>query len=255
MKKIITYFRYFLDYLKNGDIVSVISSVNYIRRGKSHKQDRLVKTSIGKFYCRKNTNDFQFANYFYEWGVKKYILAQENRFTVFIDGGACIGDYSVLMSRYVDRCIAFEPVSFNYQALLENIKLNHLEKKIDAFPFALGDENKAVYFVFNPVNTGASFKSPNDKPSDCAAEQRTMDSLIPQLGIIPSDRVLFKLDVEGMENEAILGARSFIRNHKELTLIIEDKHSGEEKIRKTLSEIARFEFGIVDEYNIFARKI
>ncbi len=255
MKKLATYFRYLVDYLKYGDVVSVHSSFRYIRKGESHKNDRLIRTSIGNFHCRKNTNDFQYANKFYEWGVKKFILDRKNNFTVFIDGGACIGDYSILMARYVDRCIAFEPVSNNYQSLLGNIALNNLGHKIKPFPFALGDENTEVFFVFNPVNTGASHRVRDDMPTDCKVQQRTMDSLLPELGILPSDQVLFKLDVEGMENEAIRGAKDFIRDQPGLTLIIEDKHSGDEAIKKTLSEIAPFEFGIIDDYNIFARKI
>jgi len=255
MNKTLTYLRYLLDYLKYGDLGSVLSSVRYISKGKSHKNDRIIRTSIGKFFCRKNTNDFQFANYFYEWGVKKYMLREHKNFNVFIDGGACVGDYSILMSRYIDRCIAIEPVSYNYEALRENLKLNKLSEKVRSFQVALGDENMEVYFVFNPVNTGASYKSPGNTPSDCKAPQRTLDSLLPQLGILPTDKVLLKLDLEGMEMEAIQGAKEFIRNHKELTLIIEDKHTGDRTIMNTLKEIAGFEFGIIDDYNIFARKI
>jgi hypothetical protein len=35
---------------------------------------------------------------------------------------------------------------------------------------------------------------------------------------------------------------------------MEDKHSGEDLIRETLEGMARFEFGTVDEFNIFAKK-
>ena len=255
MGKLLTYLRYLLDYLKHYNIAPILSSIRYIRTGKSNKNDIIIKTSIGKFKCRKNTNDFQFANFFYEWDVKKFVLGQKNRFSVFIDCGACIGDYCIFMSRYVDRCIAFEPVCHNYQALLENIELNHLAGKIKAFPIALGDENKEISFVFNPTNTGASHKSNDNEASDCMSKQRTLDFLLPELGILSSDHILFKLDCEGMENEAILGARNFIKNHENLTMIIEDNFSSEQSIKKTLSAIASFEFGIINDCNIFARKL
>ena len=257
MKKLnkgLTYFRYLLDYLINGDFVSIYSSFRYVRHGASHQNDRIIHTSIGTFHCRKNTNDFQFANYYYEWGVKKFMLNKKDRFNVFIDGGACIGDYSILMSRYMDRCLAIEPMQDNYSALVENIRLNQLGHKIKTFPVALGDINSDAYFIFNPVNTGASFKSPDNKPTPHKAVQQTFDSLWPELGLLPTDKILFKLDIEGMENEAIRGARNFILTHPEITLIVEDKHSGLEQIKKSLSDIAAFEFGFIDDYNIFARK-
>jgi FkbM family methyltransferase len=254
MKKLTTYLRYLRDYLKHGDIISVLCSVRYILYGKSHSKDRRIKTSIGRFNCRKYTNDFQFANKFYEWGVKKFVLAQHGRYNVFIDGGACIGEYSVLMANYMDRCIAFEPVTSNYKNLVENIGLNHFGNKIKGMQVALGDESREVYFVFNPVNTGASHKSAGNVPSDYLVQQHSFDYLLPQLEILPSDRILFKLDVEGMESEAIRGATEFIKNHNEMLFIIEDKLSGDENIRETLSRIANFEFGFIDDYNIFARK-
>jgi bacterioferritin (cytochrome b1) len=36
---------------------------------------------------------------------------------------------------------------------------------------------------------------------------------------------------------------------------MEDKHSGKDKIIEILNAKAKFEFGVVDEYNIFAKKI
>ena len=86
MNKLYTYFMYFLEYLKHKDILSIIASVNYLLFKKSLRTDRIIKSSIGTFFCRRNTNDFQFANYHYEWGVKKFILKRAKEFTFYIDG-------------------------------------------------------------------------------------------------------------------------------------------------------------------------
>ena len=255
MNKAITYARYFFDYLKHGDLVSIIASVKYILNKSSHSSDRIIRTSAGTFFCRKNTNDFQFANFYYEWGVKKYILKHINEYTVFIDGGACIGDYSILLSRYGIRCIAFEPVLNNYEVLIRNIDLNNLKSKVKALPVGLGDKNFRAKFVFNPVNTGASHIANNKDSVDCMAEIRTLDSLLPDLDININDKILIKLDVEGMELEAIRGATDFIGNFPNITFVTEFKHSGYASIKETLSKIAPFEFGIVDEFNIYAKKI
>ena len=255
MKKIKTYFRYLWEYLRHGDIISIVSSVKYLLFRTSHGKDRIIKTSVGTFFCRKNTNDFQFANYGYEWGVKKYLLDNRNSYAVFIDGGACVGDYCVLLSRYGIRCIAFEPVMETFNVLVKNFELNSLTDKILAFPYGLGAENGQADFVFNPVNTGASHIATDRHEKDFQVNIRTLDSLIPSMAIHPKEHILVKLDVEGMEPDAIRGAKNFILQYPNITFVIEDKHIGEDSIRKALNEIATFEYGIVDEFNIFAKKV
>jgi FkbM family methyltransferase len=254
MKKLKTYSRYFFDYLRHGDLLSIIASVRYLLNRTSHKKDRIITTSIGKFFCRKNTNDFQFANYGYEWGVKKFLLDNSRDYNVFIDGGACVGDYSILLTRYGLRCIAFEPIENNFRVLMKNLELNQLTGKIDAFQCGLGEENKEENFNFNPVNTGATYKASDPSQANCRAEIRTFDSLLPELNLSMNDRILFKLDVEGMETEAIRGASGFISKFPNITFVLEDKHTGQDTIQQALSEIAGFEFGIVDDFNIFAKK-
>lgn len=255
MKKVITYLRYLIEYLRYGDFKSIVSSVNYLIYKKSHKSNRIIRTSIGAFFCRKNTNDFQFANYYYEWGVKKYVLQHVGEYTVFIDAGACIGDYSILLSKFNIRCIAFEPIAENYTCIIKNLQLNNLAGKVLAIPVGLGNENKTVRFRFNPVNTGASFIDREDNKSNTIGKIRTFDSLLEELKIDKNEKILFKLDVEGMEPEALQGSAEFIRQYPHITFVLEDKHTGQENIKAVLNKIAEFEFGIVDEFNIYARKI
>lgn len=253
--KLLTYARYFLDYVKHGDMGSVIASVKYIVNKSSHSSDRIIQTSAGKFFCRKNTNDFQFANYYYEWGVKKFLLNHRDEFSVFIDGGACTGEYSIILSRYGIRCFAFEPIKNTFDVLKRNLELNELNGKVKAFQFGLGDQNITTDFVFNPVNTGASHIAGSNQAGNYKVEIRTFDSVYQSLGITKADRILFKLDVEGMEPEVLRGAEKFIHEYPDITFVMEDKHSGKDSIKNTLNAIAPFEFGIVDDFNIYAKKI
>lgn len=57
-----------------------------------------------------------------------------------------------------------------------------------------------------------------------------------------------------MEPAALRGAENFIREFPNITFIMEDKHSGEDLIKDTLNSISSFEYGIVDEFNIYATK-
>lgn len=255
MKKANTYFRYLLDYLKFGDFKSIVSSVKYLNNQTSHSDDRVIRTSIGTFFCRKNTNDFQFANYYYEWGVKKFILDHVKEFTVFIDGGACTGDYSILLAKKNLRCIAFEPMLDNYNVMVKNLELNNLTGKVQVYNFALGSENVQARFNFNPVNTGASHIDRGNDSANELSEIHTFDSLLSELKIGKDEEILFKLDVEGMEPEALQGSFNFIRQYPNISFIMEDKHTGQHPIRTILTKTAEFEIGTVDEFNIYARKI
>ena len=67
--------------------------------------------------------------------------------------------------------------------------------------------------------------------------------------------VFMKLDIEGMEREALRGAIDFIRYYLQITMIIENFHSGQFLITDTLKEIAIFEFGKADKFNMYAKKL
>jgi len=255
LKKLLTYLRYFSDYLKHGDFKSIIASVKYVVNKSSHTNDRIIQTSIGTFFCRKNTNDFQFANYYYEWGVKRFILNRKNEFTVFIDAGSCVGDYCILLAKLDKQCFAIEPVPENIHAISKNLELNSLLDKVVLLPYGLGDNDYSSSFTFDPVNTGASRMNKVQNQNADKAEIRKLDNLMKEMRIEQDEPILLKLDIEGMEPEAIRGATGFLRHYPKITLIIEDKHSGKNPIKDTLAEIAVFEFGVVDEFNIVAKKI
>ena len=255
LRKINTYFWYFIEYIKHGDFKSVMASVRYLINRKSHSKDRFIQTSVGKFFCRKNTNDFQFANLRYEWGVKRFFLDHFQEYSLFIDAGSCTGIYAILSTKYNLPCIAIEPVTANFDVLMKNLELNHLTGKVRAFQLGLGNEHKVVNFYFDPVNTGASRIAINNVSGNCQVELRTFDSLLPEFNINKNDNVLFKLDIEGMEYEALQGAGNFIRNFPKITLVLEEKYTGEAQIKSILDTYGKFEYGMVDQYNMYARKL
>ncbi len=256
MHKLLTYLLYLFEYVKYGDVVSVAAAVRYVISRKSHRHDRVIRTGLGRVFCRRGTNDFQFANYRYEWGVKRYVLTHADTFDVLIDGGACIGTYSLLMAGKGLRCIAFEPMPSSFEVLCRNVALNNHTERITCMPVGLGAANSRAYFECNPVNTGASHLSTSKDGANCReVEIKTLDSLRADLDIAPGDRILFKLDVEGMEAEALEGAANLIREAAEITLIIEVKHSDLFGIIQLLQTLGEFEIGRPDPYNIFARKI
>jgi len=255
LRKINTYYWYFYEYMRHGDVRSVYDSIRYLLFKKTNASDRIVQSSLGKFFCRKQTNDFQFANFRYEWGVKKFILDRINDYAVFIDAGSCIGIYAILAATRQLQTIAIEPIADNFEVLTKNLKLNHLEDQVKAINVGLGSQNEQVYFNFDKVNTGASHLGTASHQDSCLVELRTFDSLLSELELDIHSNILFKVDVEGMEIEALQGAVNFLGQYPNLTLVLEDKITGQEKIKMLLDELGTFEYGRIDQYNIFARKV
>ena len=261
MGKIKTFLKYAKDFAKHGEYRYILSSVKYIISGKTTRKTRYYKSSLGKFIVRKGTLDFQFANYAYEWGVKKFVYKHLHDYNVLIDVGANIGTYSILFASKGHTVHAFEPAMSNYDAFVTNIKLNNLEHKITAHSYALGKIRRKAGFTFDPVNTGASHLTEVSDDLDETANPVfedidiiPFDEIIHDLNIEKSDKVFMKIDVEGMETNVIEGATEFIKNHPNLLIIVETIHSGKDQIIKLLSSISDFEFLEVDELNTAARK-
>jgi FkbM family methyltransferase len=261
MGKIKTFLKYSVDFVKHGEFRYILSSIRYVIYGKTTRKTRYYKSSLGKFIVRKGTLDFQFANYAYEWGVKKFVYKHYHNYNVFIDVGANIGTYSILFANKGLTGFAFEPVLSNYDAFTTNLKLNNLEEKIKVFPFALGKKKEKAQFTFDPINTGASHLTENSdfleeiaNPEIVEIDIIPLDDILHELNIKTDDKIIMKIDVEGMESDVIEGASKFIKNHPNLLLVIESVHSGTEELQRVLSSIDKFEFLEVDDLNMAAKK-
>jgi FkbM family methyltransferase len=253
--KIKTYSRYFWDNLLNGEFRAIYYAFRYLLFKKSSHKDVMIKSRLGKFYTRKGTNDFMFANYGYEWNVKKFFLKNLENYDVFLDIGSCIGTYSIMMAKNNLKCFAFEPVQKNFQVLATNILLNDFSNNITAFKFGLGAEcNSSVPFFFDSTNTGASHKVTSKEKANTEVEIRDFDSVIGGLDIDKNDRILIKVDIEGMELEFLEGAKQFIKEFPSILFMIESFHSGKKEIMDKLSSITDFEFKNIDNLNISAKK-
>lgn len=262
MNKIITYLRYFQDFIKHGEFRYILTSVRYLLTGKTTRKTRQLTTSLGKFIVREGSLDFQFANYAYEWGVKKFMYENYMNYDVFMDIGANIGTYSVLLAKKGMRGIAFEPVASNFEALSTNLDLNGLKDQVKLYQLALGKYKHEVTFTFDPVNTGASHISDNEINAEVIVGGKDeivkvvpLDDLIPELGLKKEDRILIKIDVEGMEANVLRGAKKFFETYPNLIITLESVHSGGDNLVKILEEYGTFEFFEIDDLNMAAKRL
>ncbi len=262
MGKIITFLKYTIDFVKHGEFRYILSSIRYIVTGETTRKTRYYRSSLGRFIVRKGSLDFQFANYAYEWNVKKFVYAHYKDYNKLLDIGANIGTYSIILAKKGFNCLAFEPVKSNIDALNTNIELNNLQDSIKVFPFALGAKPDTVSFTFDPVNTGASHLSAYAEldfeikhPVKEEIEVKKLDDIIPELNILSDDKLLIKIDVEGMEAEVIDGATNFLKSHKDLLIVMETVHSGVDALKEKLNKIGTFEYHIIDDLNMAAVKL
>ncbi len=257
IQKIITFSRYLRDFIRHRQFRFIITAIKYELTGKTSYSNKLYKSDLGEFYTRKGTLDFQFANWAYEWNVKKFMLEHYKNYDVFIDVGANIGTYSILMAQKGKKVVAFEPVPDNFRAFHINLLLNHLQDKVRFFNVGLGRKKETAEFYFNPVNTGAShiIKDPTPENGNCISVQISpFDHLYRDLSIAPDDKVLMKIDTEGMEVDVIEGAVEFLKAQKHILIVLESVHSEEGPIKKALNRIGNFEFSRVDDLNMATKK-
>jgi FkbM family methyltransferase len=263
MHKIKTFVRYLKDFLQYRQLRLVAASIIYLLTSKSYARTQIFRGRLGSFMHRKGTIDFQFGNYAYEWGVKVFMNKYHADYDVFIDVGANIGTYTIMLGKMGLKTYSFEPSVDNYRALQVNILLNRLENNATTFNYGLDHIDRSASFIFDPVNTGASHLSAAefyDHVTDARGQKTEvklmmLDHVYEQLKLNESNHILMKIDVEGMEENVLLGAKEFIKNFPNIMIVMESVHSGKEKLQSVLSAIAQFEFLEVDDLNFAAKKV
>lgn len=253
LSRVKVYSLYFYEYMRYAEISSAVNAVLYMLTRKSYSDSKTIKSRMGVFKTRKGTLDFQYINYAYEIDLKHFI--EKQKFDVFFDVGACLGEYSIWLGHRGYRCFAFEPVDESYEMIKKNVLLNKVDGKVMVFNYGLGRQHTVEHFQLHQTNPGSNKRV--DTPTELTRkfEINALDGVFRSFGLSPDTKILMKIDVEGMEVEMLQGAKEFFQYFNNVTVIIEEKISGESAIIQTLDAICNFEYGHVDNFNIYARKI
>ncbi len=139
--------------------------------------------------------------------------------TTFVD----IGAHNGLMSLYAalissaSRVFSFEPNPHMFEVLKANLELNSCTT-ITPFALALGDQQGTVSIETNAGNSGAAHISTSADATEHNIPVDTFDHVAKTNGL---DHVnLMLMDVEGYENNVLIGAKETLGVHKP-DLIIE----------------------------------
>ena len=130
---------------------------------------------------------------------------------VFIDVGAYIGFYSIILAKYFNKVFSFEPQIRNFSVLVKNISRNNLDNKIISHNYGLSDENKELY--------GYSRKKRRLLQSSGFS---LMQGDNEKVSIIIGDNLLnfrdeiltIKIDVEGFEVNVLRGIKNILKDNK-----------------------------------------
>lgn len=148
---------------------------------------------------------------------------------VFWDIGANIGVYSLYAALRLNTVMAFEPAAINYFLLNRNIEINNMDKKIFSLCMALNDISCLDSFYMSSTEGGRALHSFSESV-DFKKIPFTADFSQAMIGFSIDDFIdkfdppfptHIKIDVDGIENKIIAGARKTIKNNNLKSLLIE----------------------------------
>lgn len=174
---------------------------------------------------------------------------------VFVDVGANAGISSLLASRVIGATgtiIAIEPCERDFARLVDNIKLNKLEKIIRPIKLAVADKpGSAKLLVANEERSELSticedFRVKNiEKVTVEDVEARSLDQILEKEALKKIDVIQF--DVEGSDYNAFVGAKSTVEKHRPAVIIRINDGSHMADFKKVLADIRYKAYKIQEE--------
>jgi FkbM family methyltransferase len=148
-----------------------------------------------------------------------HVLRRED---LFVDVGANVGSYTILACSAVgSRGYAFEPIPSTYRKLIENMRLNHLDTKVQCINKGVGGMPGYIAFTSEsgPMNHALTYEE------ECFD---TINVEVISLDMALGDDLpaLLKIDVEGYETPVLEGAEKTLKNETLHSVIMELNGNG-----------------------------
>lgn len=146
---------------------------------------------------------------------------------VVYDFGANVGFIAVLAAKCVGptgRVICFEPVPANFKQIQVNANLNGYSH-LSALPIAVGQRDEMAEFQISNAATWGRLTSAGvtpEKSGTITVTVRQIDKLVEEQNLPLPDFI--KMDIEGTEASALLGARETLQRARPV-MIIELHHT------------------------------
>lgn len=146
----------------------------------------------------------------------------------FWDIGANVGVYSLLAARKGHRVVAFEPSAVSYFVLSKNIELNAFDRLITFLNVAITDRSRmSELHMSNTLLGGAQHNfgvAHGNQNQDSSMFKQScigfsVDDIL-RIYDLPFPNQI-KIDVDGLEDKVIMGARQTLRDHRLKSVLIE----------------------------------
>ncbi|HMD47466.1 MAG TPA: FkbM family methyltransferase [Bryobacteraceae bacterium] len=159
----------------------------------------------------------------HEAEVQKVLAAILKPGMTYYDVGANVGFFAVIAARLIGptgHVVCFEPLPANAQQIEYNSKLNGFSNVLTRCE-ALGGSDRIESFSLSAEPTWGSLatvcKAPDQPHGQMQVTVRALDALCGPGGLPLPD--LMKIDVEGAEEEMLLGAMATIRGSRPVLII------------------------------------
>ena len=180
--------------------------------------------------------------------------------SVFVDAGANFGWYSLVADHAkARRILAYEPNPEIFKLLQDTMMVNGIQAELRQA--AVGDESTRLNLQLNKELMGSTKLSPESldydpelhQPSGLSVEVVRLDDelskVFEQEPHLRAATLVLKVDVEGFEPRAILGAAETLKAHENCTAFVEyhADPEGEGKLQEMLTffEESRYQMGRV----------
>lgn len=190
-----------------------------------YSKNTMRKVKRGNLFFELDISDYQDYLVYFNLDADsskpllKFLPKQEG---LILDIGANIGQTALWIADYLNtasiKIIAFEPVPVTYNKLCRNINLNSFTN-ITLENIALGKEDGELMMVMpSPFNSGAfrALTEANKNEAKFKVKQTTLDNYLTSNN---KNVTFIKIDVEGFEYNALLGAEETIKKYLPILFI------------------------------------
>jgi FkbM family methyltransferase len=204
------------------------------------KKDYVIKTKEFQWNIKARSDFDSLAKPNYEPELMPYFQCSG----IFVDIGAHIGRWSLLVSKTASHVYSFEANPETYKYLLMNIASNHIDN-ITAFNEGVSSASgKMRFFAESPEHSGSS-KIAQDGGLEISTI--TLDSLkLPAVD-------LMKIDVEGHELEVLKGAEETLGRTNRVICEIWHDHPRRQEALDFMEQL-HFQREVIDKDNFFFTK-
>lgn len=172
---------------------------------------------------------------------------------IALDIGAHVGLYSCPLGAHLrkgnGKLYAFEPIATNFKRLLENIKLNNLQKNVLPYKLALGSRSGTLEMRLrsgSPTNNavGSNMFGEQDQktvdeqkwPSECV-ERTSLDDWVETEQLQRCD--LIKIDIEGADLDVLRAGKHLIQLFRPI-IIAEFNSYWMKQVGQNFSDVVEF---------------